>query len=129
MLSSLMCLSLMVYHEAGNQPLKGKMATLEVVQNRVDSKKYPNSHCEVIKQPNQFSWVNSSNRGLNKVPAKAKRNKAERESWEKSQEAVKKFLNKRTNYTKGAKYFNTLRLGVRYKTDVAPVRIGNHVFY
>ena len=119
----------MVYHEAGNQPLKGKLATLEVVQNRVDSKQFPNSHCEVIKQPNQFSWVNSSNRALNKVPSKVKKNKAEQKSWEESEKAVKEFLKRKTNYTKGAKYFNTLRLGVRYKTKVAPTKIGNHVFY
>lgn len=119
----------MVFHEAGNQSLKGKMATIEVVQNRVKSSQYKDSACSVIKQPAQFSWVNSSNRALNKIPNKAKASKGAMKQWEDSQAAVKKYLSSPTNYTKGAKYFNTLKLGVRYKTTVKPVRIGNHVFY
>ena len=119
----------MVFHEAGNQPVKGKMATLEVVQNRVNSSKYPNSHCAVIRQKNQFSWVNSSNRALNKIPDKVKTSPAYKKQWEESQEAVKKFLKSPTNYTKGAHFFNTNGLVVRYKTNVKPVRIGGHTFY
>lgn len=124
-----MCLALMVFHEAGNQSTKGKLATLEVVQNRIDSGKYPKTPCGVIKQKSQFSWVNSSNRALNKVPSGVSRNKLVKKQWEDSQAAAKQFLSSRTNYTKGATYFNTLRLGVRYKTNVTSTRIGNHVFY
>ena len=129
MVSSIMCLTLMVFHEAGNQPVKGKMATLEVVQNRVNSSKYPNSHCSVIRQKNQFSWVNSSNRSLNKIPDKVKTSPAYKKQWEESQEVVKKFLKSPTNYTNGAHFFNSNSLGVRYKTNVTPVRIGGHTFY
>lgn len=50
-------------------------------------------------------------------------------AWNASVQVAKNFYNKKTNYTNGALYFNTNRLGVRYKTDVKPCKVGNHVFY
>jgi spore germination cell wall hydrolase CwlJ-like protein len=124
-----MCLALVAFHEAGNQSMKGKMATIEVVQNRVNSSQYKDGHCAVVKQPSQFSWVNSSNRALNKVPQKVNLSAGYKKQWEDSKKAARTFIASPTNYTKGAKYFNTLKLGVRYKTKVSPVTIGNHIFY
>jgi N-acetylmuramoyl-L-alanine amidase len=124
-----MCLALMVFHEAGNQSTKGKMATIEVVQNRVKAKRYKDTPCGVIKEPRQFSWVNSSNRALNKAPSSVHKNSLVMRQWKESQAAVKQYMSSPTNYTKGSEYFNTLRLGVRYKTDVSPTKIGNHIFY
>ena len=51
------CLHEAIYYEAGNQPKKGKRAVAEVIRNRVHDKRYPNSYCEVINQPNQFSFT------------------------------------------------------------------------
>ena len=53
----------------------------------------------------------------------------ELEAWQKSIEVAKDFKQKNTDITKGATYFNHIKLGVRYKTKVKSVRIGQHVFY
>ncbi len=47
-------LSRVITHESGNQSLKGKMAVGNVILNRVNSAKFPNTVGEVIYSPNQF---------------------------------------------------------------------------
>ncbi len=48
-------LSHIIYAESGNQPLKGKMAVGNVVLNRVNDPRFPDSIYSVIFQRNQFS--------------------------------------------------------------------------
>ena len=50
------CLARTIYFEAGNQSYEGKLAVGNVVMNRVESEKYPNTICEVVRQYKQFSW-------------------------------------------------------------------------
>ena len=52
------CLARNIYFEAANQSQIGKLAVGLVVMNRVSSKRYPNSICDVVNQRSQFSWVN-----------------------------------------------------------------------
>lgn len=61
----LQLLAKLVRAEAGNQPLEGKQAVVDVVLNRVDSELFPNTVEEVIFQPGQFSVA--SNGALNKA--------------------------------------------------------------
>jgi spore germination cell wall hydrolase CwlJ-like protein len=56
------CLASAVYFEARGEPLKGQLAVADVVVNRVRSAKYPNTICEVVEQPWQFSFVNATGR-------------------------------------------------------------------
>ena len=49
------CLSKAVYHEARGEDVVGRLAVANVVLNRVDSSKYPNTICEVVYQNAQFS--------------------------------------------------------------------------
>lgn len=48
-------LAWVVRAEAGNQPLEGKRAVVDVVLNRVDSEVFPNTVEEVIFQQGQFT--------------------------------------------------------------------------
>jgi len=61
------CLALNIYHEARGSNLADQAAVADVVLNRVESRKYPNSVCGVVKQGRtwkgnpvkhkcQFSW-------------------------------------------------------------------------
>lgn len=117
-----LCLSLAIFHESRGESKKGQYAVAEVIHNRVKSDKFPNSICKVVKQPHQFSFVKNL-RSLGVAP------KYELEAWNRSVQVAKDFRQNKTNYTKGALYFNTTNLGVRYKTNVKPVRIGRHIFY
>src|SRR4030095_593698 len=51
------CLAGAIYFEARGDPLEGQLAVAEVVLNRAASREYPDSICEVVKQPAQFSFV------------------------------------------------------------------------
>ena len=44
------CLAEAIYFEARGEPLDGQIAVAEVILNRVDSHKYPDTVCEVVKQ-------------------------------------------------------------------------------
>ena len=59
-------LSRIIYAESGNQPLEGKIAVGNVVLNRVDSPRFPDTVYEVIFQPNQFTPARSG--AINRTP-------------------------------------------------------------
>lgn len=118
MSTTLLCLSLLVFHEARGESLKGKQAVLEVVDNRTRNSNFPDNPCSVIKQPNQFSWYKNS----------IKPPKSDNQDWKESQEVAKNFYTNRTNHTNGALYFNHKRLGVRFGKSLK-CKIGNHVFF
>ena len=61
--AELRCLAENIYFEASAESMKGKIAVGNVTRNRLESKKFPNTYCGVIKQgyrPGkrncQFSW-------------------------------------------------------------------------
>ena len=54
---ALLCLTLNVYHEARGEPFLGQVAVAEVTLNRVDDLRWPDTVCEVVYQPYQFSWT------------------------------------------------------------------------
>ena len=56
------CLASAVYFEARGEELQGQLAVADVVLNRTASSKYPNTICEVVEQPWQFSFVNATGR-------------------------------------------------------------------
>lgn len=51
------CLAQAVYFESRGEPIEGQLAVAEVVINRAKSDLYPDSYCDVITQPAQFSFV------------------------------------------------------------------------
>lgn len=51
----LQMLAILVMAEAGNQDLEGKRLVVDVVLNRVDDPRWPDTITEVINQPYQFS--------------------------------------------------------------------------
>lgn len=53
------CGAFLIYGEARNQSLVGKRAVMEVGLNRRDNKYYPDTLCEVVFQPKQFSFANA----------------------------------------------------------------------
>jgi spore germination cell wall hydrolase CwlJ-like protein len=53
------CMAQNIYFEAGNQSPLGKLAVGLVVMTRLADSRFPDTICGVIKQKNQFSWVNN----------------------------------------------------------------------
>ena len=115
---SLLCLSIAIFHESRGESVKAQYAVAEVIHNRTKNNKYPNNYCDVIKQKGQFSFY----KGSMKPP------KHEQQAWEDSKQVAKNFSKNKTNYTKGAIFFNHQRLGVRFGNTMK-CKIGKHVFF
>jgi len=50
------CMALNIYHESRSENLAGKFAVADVVLNRVDDNRYPNTVCGVVKQAKLSEW-------------------------------------------------------------------------
>ena len=55
--ADLHCLALTVYHEARGEDEAGRLAVAAVTLNRMRSKRFPSTVCDVVWQPGQFSWT------------------------------------------------------------------------
>jgi N-acetylmuramoyl-L-alanine amidase len=48
------CIAKVVHHEAANQPRDGQLAVAQLIMNRVESGRFPDTPCKVANQPGQF---------------------------------------------------------------------------
>jgi N-acetylmuramoyl-L-alanine amidase len=51
------CLAMNIYHEARGEVIEGQIAVAHVTMNRVKHNYWPETICEVVYQPSQFSWT------------------------------------------------------------------------
>jgi len=63
--ADLICLAKIVRHEAANQSMTGQLAVAQLVMNRVNSPRFPNSICNVAHQRGQFFNTNAYNPSRN----------------------------------------------------------------
>ena len=52
------CLAVAIYFESRSELAVNQIKVAEVIMNRVESKSYPSTICEVVKQSKQFSFLN-----------------------------------------------------------------------
>ena len=60
-IKQLSCLAMTIHSEAKGETHRGMLMVGEVIRNRVESNRYPDSYCEVVVQPWQFSAWNTGN--------------------------------------------------------------------
>ncbi|MEX2520702.1 MAG: cell wall hydrolase [Paracoccaceae bacterium] len=124
---SLRCLAEAVYFESRGEDTRGQFAVGEVILNRVDSRRYPNSVCGVVTQGNdkrhscQFSYA---------CDGKAER-VANRAAFVKAAKIAKVLLSGRPRIvTGGATHFHTSSVNPSWaKRLTETTRIGAHIFY
>lgn len=119
------CLAENIYYEAAKESYEGKLAVAQVTLNRLNSGKYANSICGVVKQKIngicQFSWYCMS--------VSHNRNKYE---WEESEMIARKAMTQDivhlTIATQNVMFYhnNQVNPGWRLKRVT---QIGNHIFY
>lgn len=51
------CIAKNIYYEARSEPIEGQIAVAHVTMNRVRHTNWPNTPCEVVYEPKQFSWT------------------------------------------------------------------------
>ena len=138
--TAFICLALNTYHEAKNQSLVGQIATAQVVMNRVEDNRFPNTICEVVKEgptrpswedPNkeypikhrcQFSWYCD---GKSDVPKNEK-------AWRKAQDVAFLVLYDKIklDVTEGATHYHATYVKPAWaKTKKRTTRIDKHIFY
>ena len=138
--TAFICLALNTYHEAKNQSTVGQIATAQVVMNRVEDNRFPNTVCEVVKQgptrpswedPNkeypirhrcQFSWYCD---GKSDVPKNEK-------AWRKAQDVAFLVLYDKItlDVTEGATHYHATYVRPAWaKTKKRTTRIEKHIFY
>lgn len=109
-------LARLVYAEARGESYQGKVAVAEVVLNRVNNSKFPNSIKDVIYQSGQFSPV--SNGSINKS------------ADEESKQAALEAINSNTDITGGALFFYNAKTASSRWLDGKQTTtvIGSHTF-
>ena len=138
--TAFICLALNTYHEAKNQSMVGQIAVAEVVMNRVQDKRFPNSVCEVVKQgPTRPSWEDPKKEypikhrcqfswycdGKSDVPKNEK-------AWKKAQDYAYLVLYNRIaiDVTEGATHYHATYVKPSWaKTKTRTTRIESHIFY
>ncbi|MEM1161372.1 MAG: cell wall hydrolase [Pseudomonadota bacterium] len=121
------CLAEALYFEARGETLRGQIAVAEVILNRVDSERYPNSICGVVQQGQhrrnacQFSY-NCDGRS-NRIGNKKVFEKLGRISWAMMQGEGRRL-------TGGALYYHNTSVRPSWSRKfVRTNKIGSHIFY
>lgn len=117
------CLAKNIYHEAGIEVEEGKYAVAQVTLNRVNHTDYPNTICDVVMDPYQFSWAN--NRSVRWIHP-------EGPIWEEAKNIAKKVIEDgyRHNGLYQVNYYHADHVYPRWATNMEMrAVIGRHVFY
>ena len=121
-----MCLALNIYHEARDQSTAGQLAVAQVTINRVASKHYPNTVCDVVYQKGKsicaFSWTCD---GVSDTPH-------EKKAWKKSQHLASMMLDgdNDIDVVNGATHYHTTSVNPYGADTLRKVKqVGDHIFY
>ena len=130
---ALLCMALNIYHEARNESTIGKMAVAQVVMNRVEDDRFPDTICGVIYEGShsssghtiknlcQFSWY------CDGYPDQPRNEEAFQESYEIGKFVAEGWM---TGTFDGATHYHADYVSpkwAKYHTKI--VRIDGHIFY
>lgn len=117
------CLAKNIFHEAGIEPEEGKYAVAQVTLNRVDNPKYPNTICEVVMDPYQFSWTNDRSKRWTRPKGP---------NWEESKRIAEKVIHQGYRYQglENVSYYHADYVQPKWALamDVRG-QVGRHIFY
>lgn len=121
------CLTEALYFEARGESKAGQIAVAEVILNRVDSKRYPNTICNVVQQGQtrrnacQFSY-NCDGRA-NTIGNRKVFDRLGKMAWGMMEGAKRKL-------TGGALYYHNTTVSPRWSRKLVRTgKIGRHIFY
>ena len=133
---ALMCMALNIYHEARNQSMVGQVAVGEVVMNRVEDSRFPDTVCEVVKQAVtykntdkpvihkcQFSWY---------CDGKSDKPNFNSDAWWRAKEYAYIVMSGKimVDVTQGATHYHATYVRPSWaKTKTRTTRIDKHIFY
>ena len=121
--TAVLCFALVSYREARSEPIAAQIATMQILQNR--AKLNREKPCKELARHRQFAWTSKY-----KIAPPKTIGEQDKIAWLLSMQ-LSQSLNKvivkgiKPNYV----YFNTLKLGKRYKTKTTPIKLGGLLFY
>lgn len=118
------CLAKNIFHEAGIEPIEGKIAVAQVTLNRLKSGRWGKDICSVVFHKAQFSWTNDKKK-IKSVPKGPLWDSSVRvaESFVKEGKRIKGLENSgfyHTNYIQPPEWSKSKRVAHK---------IGQHIFY
>ena len=134
------CLALNIYHEARSESLAGQYAVADVVLNRVESPRFPNTVCEVVHQAKLSKWHLERGR---EVPIRNKcqfswfcdgksDTPSEKDAWQRSIQVAVSIMkhNRFRGITEGSDHYHTEYVDPYWNKNMELVgSIGYHIFY
>ena len=134
--TSLMCMAVNIYHEAGNQSMIGQMAVGQVVLNRVEDSRFPDTVCEVVKEAVTYKNSNKPVRWKCQFTwfcdGKKDEPNFESKTWSAALENASILLTKTIvlDITEGATHYHATYVRPAWaKTKTKTTRIDRHIFY
>jgi spore germination cell wall hydrolase CwlJ-like protein len=120
----LYCAAQNIYFESRGEPDLGQLGVGQVVLNRVDNSRWPNTVCEVVWQEKQFSWTHDGKSDRIKLVTKQ-----DRRVWIKSIfYAVMSMIE--DDATNGATHYHSTSVEPYWAESMKQTaHIGNHIFY
>jgi spore germination cell wall hydrolase CwlJ-like protein len=116
------CLTQALYYEARGEGVKGQLAVADVILQRQRSKYHPDTICDVVYEPYQFSFVSDGSM-LREIDV---------ESWNKADELSGRILRGevKTSLTGRALFYHAKSVQPDWASEmVKTAEIGNHIFY
>lgn len=117
------CLAKNIYHEASVESRLGQYAVAQVTLNRVKSNQYPNTICDVVMDPWQFSWANKKSIRWTHPRGPL---------WENSKKIAENVIlrGKRVMGLENALFYHADYVRPRWrKVDARIAKIDRHIFY
>ena len=121
----LTCLAVAIFFEARGEPVVAKEAVANVIINRVEDRRYPNSVCAVVNEHKAFSYTHD---GLSDDPTRHTGHQ-DKVAWAESQEVAKDALGGDLLGITSTHYHTTNVLPFWAKHYSLDTRVGNHLFY
>ncbi|MEO1304582.1 MAG: cell wall hydrolase [Pseudomonadota bacterium] len=127
MLRQTQCMATAIYYEARSESVKGQLGVAEVIVNRVNDHRYPNSVCDVVFQGAtrttgcQFTFTCDG--AMNKTPRG--------EKWQKAQSiAAHVMMDLNERKTGGATHYHATYVDPVWNSGlIRTEKIGTHIFY
>lgn len=117
------CLALNIYFESRGEPEEGQMAVAHVTLNRVQNSRFPDTICDVVYQPRQFSWTH----------VRRSHYPANRNAWRRAKRIAQTALDWHTvgeDFSEGALFFHADYVNPYWVAHFEKtVQIGRHIFY
>ena len=121
----LTCLAVALFFETRGEPQEGMEAVANVIINRVEDSRYPDTVCGVVWEPYAFSYTHD---GLSDDP-KRHTGYQDKLAWVKAQEVAKDALQGNLLGITSTHYHATNVLPFWAKHYILDTRVGNHLFY